>query len=42
MEAMIFIILGVMLVNGNDMWKDFDAAFAVCALIFVLLIRFVG
>jgi hypothetical protein len=39
---MIFIILGVMLVNEYDFWKHWNTAFSFLALFFVIAVRFLG
>ena len=42
MESMIFIILGVMLVNENDWWSGWNTMFSLVALLACILVRFAG
>lgn len=42
MESMIFIILGVMLVNEYDFWKHWNTPFSIIALVLVFFVRFIG
>lgn len=40
MEAMIFIILGVMLINDSGFWTHWNTAFSLISLALVFVIRF--
>jgi NhaP-type Na+/H+ or K+/H+ antiporter len=42
MESMIFIILGVMLVNQSEWWAEWNTAFSVIALLACIIVRFAG
>ena len=42
MESMIFIILGVMLVNEYNFWTHWNTAFSIIALVLVFVVRFIG
>jgi NhaP-type Na+/H+ or K+/H+ antiporter len=42
MESMIFIILGVMIVNKSEWWSDWNTGFSIVALISCIVVRFAG